>query len=393
MRFDLARHPAFPYRQLCRTLLWISILAAAVAIVSCTTLEATGQIVAPTITWIPTASPLTSRTANPTFTDSIPAPEASPIAHAERMATDISFPQADQIPSTTVPLATSAPTETPTAEAAPVYTFRVLDAFPHDPEAFTQGLVLEDDVFYEGTGLWGQSTLRRVDPETGDVLQLYTLPPEYFGEGITIWKDSIIQLTWKARLGFVYNRDSFELRGTFPYPNEFLDINYYKDSYEQSDISHYRTEGWGLTHVKNSYELQGTCHYPTEGWGLTHDGTKLIMSDGTSTLHFLDPETFAEIGQVQVYDALKPVTMLNELEYVKGEVYANVWRTDLIAIIDPETGRVTGWIDLEDLLNPEDYPQPVDVLNGIAYDANADRLFVTGKLWPKIFEIELFSTD
>lgn len=167
MRFDLARHPAFPYRQLCRTLLWISILAAAVAIVSCTTLEATGQIVAPTITWIPTASPLPSRTANPTFTDSIPAPEASPIAHAERMATDISFPQADQIPSTTVPLATSAPTETPTAEAAPVYTFRVLDAFPHDPEAFTQGLVLEDDVFYEGTGLWGQSTLRRVDPETG----------------------------------------------------------------------------------------------------------------------------------------------------------------------------------------------------------------------------------
>lgn len=309
------------------------------------------------------------------------------------MATDVPFPRASEVPATTVPLATSAPTETPIAETAPVYTFRILDAFPHQPEAFTQGLVIEDDVFYEGTGLWGQSTLRRVDPETGDVLQLYALPPEYFGEGITIWKDKIIQLTWKARLGFVYSRDSFELRGTFPYPSEFLDINYYKDSYEQSDICHHQTEGWGLTHVKNSYELRGTCHYPTEGWGLTHDGTKLIMSDGTSTLHFLDPETFVEIGQVQVYDALEPVIMLNELEYVEGEVYANVWQTDLIAIIDPETGQVTGWINLEELLNPEDYPQRVDVLNGIAYDADADRLFVTGKLWPKIFEIELISTD
>jgi glutamine cyclotransferase len=176
-------------------------------------------------------------------------------------------------------------------------------------------------------------------------MQLHPLPPEYFGEGITIFGDRIIQLTWKARLGFVYDKDSFELLGTF--------------------------------------------RYPTEGWGMTHDGTALIMSDGSSTLRFLDPDTFEEIGQIQVFDDQGPVSMLNELEYVQGKVYANVWQTDLVAVIEPGTGQVSAWIDLQGLLEAEDYLQPVDVLNGIAYDADGERLFVTGKWWPKLFEIEL----
>jgi glutamine cyclotransferase len=241
---------------------------------------------------------------------------------------------------------TPIPTTTPNKLAATtVYTYEVVNTYPHDREAFTQGLIFVDGVLYEGTGRYGQSTLRRVDLETGEVSRLRRLPPQLFGEGITVFGDKIIQLTWHSRFGFVYDKDTFELEQQFT--------------------------------------------YPTEGWGITHDGQRLIMSDGTSTLYFWDPETLAEIGQVQVYDENGPVIKLNELEYIKGEVYANVWQTNRIARVDPETGQVLGWIHLDGLLTAEDHSQPVDVLNGIAYDAGNDRLFVTGKLWPKLFEIKL----
>lgn len=233
---------------------------------------------------------------------------------------------------------------TPTS-AIPVYTYKVVKTYPHDRKAFTQGLVFENGILYEGTGLRGQSTLRKVELSTGDVLQRIELPARFFGEGVTIYGDKIIQLTWQSNVGFVYDKESFELLQEFS--------------------------------------------YPTEGWGITHDGQRLIMSDGSSTLHFLDPETFDEIGQISVRDNDGPVTRLNELEYVQGEVYANVWQTDRIARIASDTGQVTGWIELEGLLSAEDRMERVDVLNGIAYDTSNDRLFVTGKWWPKLFEIEL----
>jgi len=244
----------------------------------------------------------------------------------------------------TPPVPTRSP-NSPTSEAIPIYTYRIVNVYPHDPDAFTQGLVFGDGLLYEGTGQWGQSTLRKVELESGDVLQLYALSYQCFGEGITIYGDNVIQLTWKSRIGFVYDKDSLALLQTFT--------------------------------------------YPTEGWGITHDGTYLIVSDGTSTLHFWDPETFEEVYQLRVYDSQGPVTRLNELEYIQGRIYANVWLGDRIAIIDPQTGQVTGWIDLTGLLGPEDRTQSIDVLNGIAYDAEGGRLFVTGKLWPKLFEIEL----
>jgi glutamine cyclotransferase len=233
------------------------------------------------------------------------------------------------------------------SDVIPVYTYNITNTYPHDRDAFTQGLVFEDGVLYEGTGRFGQSTLRRVELETGDILQIRELSDQFFGEGITIYGDKIIQLTWKSNIGFVYDKNSFELLQEF--------------------------------------------NYSTEGWGITHDGERLIMSDGTSTLHFLNPQTFEKIGQLEVYDNGTPITRLNELEYIQGEIYANVWQTDRIARIAPETGRVIGWVELEGLLTTEDHLEPVDVLNGIAYDAETDRLFVTGKLWPKLFEIELIS--
>jgi len=227
------------------------------------------------------------------------------------------------------------------------YTYNIVNTYPHDRNAFTEGLVFEDDVLYEGTGRFGQSTLRRVELETGDILQIRELSDQFFGEGITIYENKIIQLTWRSNIGFVYDKNGFELLQEF--------------------------------------------NYSTEGWGITHDGERLIMSDGTSTLHFLDPQTFEEIGQLEVFDNDGPVTRLNELEYIQGEIYANVWQTDRVTRIAPGTGRVVGWVDLAGLLTAEDLSEPVDVLNGIAYDANTDRLFVTGKWWPKLFEIELVS--
>ena len=228
----------------------------------------------------------------------------------------------------------------------PVYGYRVIHTYPHDPTAFTQGLVYQDGIFYEGTGLRGQSTLRKVDPASGKVLTGVRLPERYFGEGIAIVGDRLFQLTWQEQVGFIYDKKSFELVGTWSYAGE--------------------------------------------GWGLTTDGTRLIMSDGTSQLRFLDPATQAELGRVDVVDAAgAPVVRLNELEVVEGEVWANIWQTDRIARIDPSTGHVLGWIDLTGLLPAEDRTQRVDVLNGIAYDPATRRIFVTGKWWPKVFEIEV----
>jgi glutamine cyclotransferase len=229
--------------------------------------------------------------------------------------------------------------------ATPVYTYVVVAEYPHDPNAFTQGLQYVDGELYEGTGLNGASSLRRVALETGEVLQQVDLDDAYFGEGITVVEDQIYQLTWQSNVGFIYDRESFA---------------------RQEEFS-----------------------YPTEGWGITYDGEQLIMSDGSATLRRWDPETLAEVGRVDVVDQGRPITRLNELEYINGEVFANIWQTNRIARIDPATGHVTGWIDLTGLLDPEDITQRVDVLNGIAYDAENDRLFVTGKWWPKLYEIDL----
>jgi glutamine cyclotransferase len=233
--------------------------------------------------------------------------------------------------------------------ALPVYGYRVVNVYPHDRQAFTQGLIWCDGFLYEGTGLHGASSLRKVRLETGRVVEQHSLDRQYFGEGITEWGGRLLQLTWNSNLGFVYDRAGLKVRGTF--------------------------------------------RYPGEGWGLTHDRDRLIMSDGTATLRFLDPKTFRETGRLNVQNGGAPLADLNELEFVRGEIFANVYRTDLIARISPKTGAVTGWIDLSGLLPEADRRIPVDVLNGIAYDAGGNRLFVTGKLWPKLFEIELFRRE
>lgn len=231
------------------------------------------------------------------------------------------------------------------AGPAPVYTYQIVNTYPHDPEAFIQGLVVEDSVFYEGTGLNGRSSLRRVHMTSGRVEKMIPLSTSVFGEGITVYDHKIIQLTWQSHIGFIYDKETFE-------------------------------------------EIRSVA-YPTEGWGITYDGSRFIMSDGSSQLFFRDTVTFEELGRVSVTDEGQPVSRLNELEYVKGEVYANVWQTDQIARINPTTGKVTAWIDLRNILSEENRQSTVDVLNGIAYDVQNDRLFVTGKLWPKIFEIKL----
>ncbi len=225
-----------------------------------------------------------------------------------------------------------------------LYGYEVVRSYPHDRGAFTQGLIVRDGMFYEGTGMNGQSGVRKVRIETGEVLQNKPLDAEYFGEGITELNGSIFQLTWKTEVGFVYDAKSLE-----------------------------RTRTWT---------------YKGEGWGLTHDGTRLVMSDGSAVLRFIDAATLSEVSRVTVRDGATPILNLNELEYIKGEIYANVWQTDRIVRIDPRTGRVTGWIDLTGILPPRERVN-ADVLNGIAYDASTDRLFVTGKWWPRVFEIRL----
>lgn len=249
-----------------------------------------------------------------------------------------------------------------TAEETPVFSYRVVRSYPHDRRAYTQGLVYEGGYLYESTGgsrwspaILGQSTLRKVELETGRVLEMKAVSPEYFGEGIAVVGDHIVQLTWQSRIGFVYDKASLDLMRQFDFPH---------------------VEPGGLSH-------------PSEGWGITYDGKRLIMSDGTSVLRFWDPQTFAEIGRIEVKAGGRPVMWLNELEYVKGEILANIWQRDRVARISPETGEVTGWIDLTGLLSEAERGPTVDVLNGIAYDFENGRLFVTGKGWPRLFEIEL----
>lgn len=233
----------------------------------------------------------------------------------------------------------------PSTPAPTGHTYRVIRSLPHDTEAFTQGLCISGGILYEGTGLWGHSTVRRLDLSSGHALMTMPLSPHLFGEGIAVMGDRLFQLTWVSGMGLIYSTKNLEKIGTFS--------------------------------------------YPTEGWGLTHDGRRLIMSDGTDWLHFLDPADFTIQGALQVLDAQGPVDLLNELEYVHGRILANVWKTDRIAVIDPTTGDVTAWIDLSGLYTRETgEPQP-EVLNGIAHDAAKNRLYVTGKLWKRIFEIEI----
>jgi glutamine cyclotransferase len=224
-------------------------------------------------------------------------------------------------------------------------TYRVVHTYPHDPAAFTQGLVIVDGQMYESTGLNGRSTLRRDNLVTGQVMQEKDIPQQFFDEGLTDWGNTLIQLTWKAHTAFIYDRKTFNL-------------------------------------VK-------TLHYPWEGWGLTQDGHDLILSDGSSTLHFLDPATFKDVRDLKVTAGGKPIDELNELEYIHGQIYANVWMTTKIARISPQTGKVLAWIQLAGILPQVEMGNSNAVLNGIAYDKATERLYVTGKLWPKLFEIKV----
>ncbi len=233
------------------------------------------------------------------------------------------------------------------------YGYELVRSYPHDPAAFTQGLVYENGKLYESTGLYGTSTLRVVDLQTGAVEKMNRLHPRLFAEGLTVFGDRLIQLTWKSRLGLVFDKHSLKLLRTF--------------------------------------------EYPTEGWGLTHDGHQLIMSDGSATLTFLDPDDFRQVRQIQVTDRGQPLTQLNELEFIQGEIYANVWKSTRIARISPKTGRVTAWIDLSGLNPPRPAQTREDeqryVLNGIAYDNEQDRVFVTGKRWSNIYQIRVIRAN
>jgi glutaminyl-peptide cyclotransferase len=236
----------------------------------------------------------------------------------------------------------------PATSNLPVYGYQVVRSFPHDPNAFTQGLEYHDGFLYEGTGLNGRSSIRKVRLETGEIVQRRDVPAQHFGEGITIWKTDLFELTWKSEAAFVYDLTSFNGKRTYQYVGE--------------------------------------------GWGLTHDGVNLIMSDGSDRLRFIDPVTFIERRRVQVLADGYGVRNLNELEFVKGQIFANIWQTDIVARIAPD-GRVVGWIDFSGLLTAQEREGVTlagGVLNGIAYDEQKDRLFVTGKLWPRLFEVKLF---
>ena len=231
------------------------------------------------------------------------------------------------------------------SSAPPEYTFRIIRSFPHDPTAFTQGFAYRDGFLYEGTGLKGRSSLRKVSLETGEIMQQVGLAPEFFGEGIALLKNEVVQLTWQSQTGFIYRLSDFRLLRRFTYSGE--------------------------------------------GWGLATDSREIFMSDGTSEIRVLDPDTLAEKRRFTVHDGDTRIKELNELEFVEGELFANVWQTDRIARISPQSGKVVGWVNLKGLLSPIYRLEPGAVLNGIAYDSKRKRLFVTGKLWPKVFEIEL----
>jgi glutamine cyclotransferase len=231
------------------------------------------------------------------------------------------------------------------AEEVPVYTYEVVNSWPHLKNHFTQGLVYYDGKLYESTGQYGSSLLCRLDLKSGEVKKKVDVDRQYFAEGMTIFNERIFQLTWQAHKGFIYDLKDFKQVGEFVY------------------------EG--------------------EGWGLTNDGHSLIMSDGSNKLRFLDPQSFSVVRTIEVFDHGQPLLDLNELEYIRDEIYANIWHSDRIVRIDPSSGRITAWIDLAGLRRPEDGDDTDNVLNGIAYDAKNDRLFVTGKRWSKLYEIRL----
>ena len=239
-----------------------------------------------------------------------------------------------------------APTTVAQRQPAPVQGYKLIATFPHDPAAFTQGLVFADGEFYESTGLNGESSVRRVEIATGKVLQEVKVDSAFFAEGLALVGDELLQLTWQHQRGFVYDRKTFAQKRTFPY--------------------------------------QG------EGWGLAYDPAGgLVMSDGSDTLRFLDPKTQAMTKTLRVRDAGRPVSQLNELEWVEGEIWANVWMTDRIARISPKSGEVTAWLDLSSLWPRSQRQPPADVLNGIAYDKATRRIFVTGKKWPRLYQISV----
>ncbi|MCZ6639795.1 MAG: glutaminyl-peptide cyclotransferase [Candidatus Dadabacteria bacterium] len=227
----------------------------------------------------------------------------------------------------------------------PVFGYKIVNTYPHDTNSFTQGLIFDKGVLYESTGLNGHSAVKIVDLKTGKTLKSHELPDNYFGEGIAIIENKIIQLTWRSKTGFVYDKKTLKLIKKFS--------------------------------------------YQTQGWGITYDGKYLIISDGSAVLYFMDPNTFKVVGTLEVYGDNGKVSKLNELEYINGEIYANIWGIEKIARINSKTGRVTAWIDLSGLLSDQDKKNRVDVLNGIAFNSDKGSLFVTGKLWPKLFEIEL----
>jgi glutaminyl-peptide cyclotransferase len=248
---------------------------------------------------------------------------------------------------------TSLPTSTPIPSSSPTpstsnglrsYTYTIVKTYPHNTTAFTEGLVFDNGVLYESTGTFGSSpsSLRRINFETGQVQQEIFLLSQYFGEGLTLVGNSLVQLTWQNNMGFIYDKETFGLLKNFS--------------------------------------------YSTEGWGLTYDGNRLIMSDGSANLYFLDPVTFHKIGQVNVHDGNTSVTNINELEYVNGDVYANIWLQQKIAIINPQNGIVKGWIDLTGIYQSNNVDE---VLNGIAYDSQTNTLFVTGKNWPNLYQISI----
>jgi glutamine cyclotransferase len=232
--------------------------------------------------------------------------------------------------------------------AAPVSSYKIVKQFPHSTDSYTEGFFYLDGLFYEGTGLKGNSAVLVIEPETGKVVQRRILPPEFFGEGIVDWGHDIYEWTWRSHICFVYDRFSLRPAGQFTYSGE--------------------------------------------GWGMTRTAKEIITSDGTATLRFRDPDTFKETRHIVVKDGSDTVEQLNELEYVKGEIYANVWHSDRIARISPRDGHVIGWIDLTGLMPAGRRVSEESVLNGIAYDAQHDRLFVTGKQWPAVFQIKIVST-
>jgi glutamine cyclotransferase len=234
---------------------------------------------------------------------------------------------------------------TTASETVPKYTYKVKNTWPHDPHAYTQGLIYLDGILWESTGQYGSSSLRKVELKTGKVIKQISVPREYFAEGMTVFNNKVFQLTWQGHKGFIYDPETFQKQGEFDYTGE--------------------------------------------GWGLTHDGQSLIMSDGTNQIRFLDPKTLRTTRTISVFDEGEPVNELNELEYIDGEIYANIWQTDRIVRLDPKSGKILGWIDMTGLLKMKDRTGEEDVLNGIAYDEAGKRLFVTGKMWPKLFEIEI----